>query len=243
MSNLENLIKQALASDNVADVVNGLETSLANDGVGEHELAWALGVVFEKNITEAFRFIPTFLERYPQSLHPVRVFYSDLLARQGQYDLATDEARFYLRCLSDSKLIDDLQGKPILQDGVARAWLLLSAVYTEVGARSYSKRVVEAGLKCSLPSSWVETFNKELSQLDDELQSSEVKALDEKWERFFTASDEWEYLDNCCQEKKFPLLQKRIELLKDNFKFNPSFNLNDEMLKVVTQSNGAFTLV
>lgn len=243
MSNLENVIKQALASGNVSDVVNGLETSLANDEVGEHELAWALGVVFENNFFEAFRFIPAYLEKYPQSLHPVRIFYADLLVRQGQLDLAADEARFYLRFLLDSKLIDDLQGKPILQDGVARAWLILSAVYTEVGARSYSKRVVETGLKYSLPSPWVETFNEELSQLNGELQSREMKALDEKWERFFASSDGWEDLDSCCQEKKFSLLKKRIELLKDSSKFNPSFNFNDEMLKIVTQINSAFALI
>lgn len=243
MSKLENLIKQALVVGNVRDVVNSLEASFANDGVEEHELAWALGVVFENNISEAFGFIPVFVEKYPQSLHPVRVFYSDLLARQGQYYLGTDEARLYLRCLSDSGLIDDLQGKPVLQDGVARAWLLLSAVYTEVGARSYSKRVIDAGLKCTVSSSWVDTFNKELSQLDDELRVSDLKSLDKKWERFFASSDGWGYLDNYCQEKKFSLLQKRIELIKDNYKFNPSFNLSDEMLKVVTQSNGVFTLI
>lgn len=242
MSSLESLINKSLATGNVSDIVDCIEASFTNDKTQEHELAWALGVVFEKNIFEAFRFMPRFLEKHPRSPHPVRVFYSDLLARQGQYDLASEQARIYLRTLSDSKLIEQLKGKPILQDGVARAWLLLSAVYTEAGARSYSKRVILTGLACSLPLSWVDAFHGEVSRLDDELLSNDLKFLDDKWENFFLNSDGWNYLDNHCNENELLILKKRIELIKDNFKFNPSFNLQGEMLKLVNHENGFFLL-
>lgn len=243
MPSLESLINKSLASDNVRDIVDCIEASFTSDDAQEHELAWALGVVFEKNIFEAFRFMPLFLEKYPKSPHPVRVFYSDLLARQGHYDFASEQARIYLRAVSDSRLIEQLQGKPILQDGVARAWLLLSATYTEAGARSYSKRVLLTGLEYPLPFSWVEAFNGELSKLDEELRSHDIKCLDDRWENFFLNSEGWDYIDNHCNENELLMLKKRAELIKDNFKFNPSFNLQGEILKLVKNDNGFFSFV
>ncbi|MEO0575472.1 MAG: hypothetical protein AAF004_08410 [Pseudomonadota bacterium] len=243
MFGLESIVKQGLSTNNIKAIVEGLENALSSRDCEEHELAWAIGAVFENNLIDAFKFIPVFIDKYPQSLHPVRVFYADLLPRQGQYDSATDEARFYLRLLSESKLIDDLEGKALLLDGFCRAWLLLSSVYTEVGARSYSKRIINTGLNYPLPSTWIETFKKELSQLDVELKSDELKVIDDKWEDFFKSADDWSFVDNLCEQKNFPSLRKRIELIKDNFKFNPSFNLSDELLKVVQRDKNAFVLV
>ncbi len=241
MSEFENSIKQSLSTGNVNNIKNILETALSsfND---EHELAWAIGVVFEENIIDAFKFIPAFLVRFPKSLHPVRVFYADILARQGQYDSATDEARIYLRLLSESNLMDNLKGKTVLLDGVSRAWLLLSSAYTEIGARSYSIRVINTGMNCPLPSSWIDAFKKELSQLNTELQSKELKSLDEKWEIFFQTADDWPFIDNLCKKKGFPLLRKRVELIKDNLKFKPSLSANAELLKIVQQNNNTFVL-
>ena len=241
MSGLEIIVKQGLSTNNIKSINEGLEKALSGQDCEEHELTWAIGAVFENNHIDAFKFIPVFIDKYPQSLHPVRVFYADLLARQGQYDSATDEARIYLRLLSETKLIDDLEGKALLLDGFSRAWLLLSSVYTEVGARSYSKRIINTGLKYSLPSMWIDTFKKELFQLDMELKSEELKVIDEKWEAFFNYADDWSYVDKLC-EKKFSSLRKRIELIKDNFKFNSLFNLSEELLKVVQRDKNTFEL-
>lgn len=245
MSDLENIVKQGLSANNVNAIVRGLELEFSKPDSEEHGLAWAIGAIFESNIVDAFKFIPIFIDKHPQSLHPVRVFYADLLARQGRYDEATDEARIYLRLLSESKLIDDLEGKALLLDGFSRAWLLLSSVYTEAGARSYSKRIINTGLSYPLPPIWADTLKKELSQLDVELESKELKATDEKWENFFKVADDWRFIDNLCEEKGFASLRKRVELIQDNFKFNPSFNLEDEPLKIVQKNdeNNVFVLL
>lgn len=243
MANLEDIVKQGLLTNNVDAILEGLEFAFSDSQSEEHELAWAIGAVFENNIVDGFKFIPAFIDSHPQSLYPVRVFHADLFARRGNYDAATEEARMYLRILSESKLIDDLQGKNLILDGFSRAWLLLSSVYTEAGARSYSKRIIKTGLNYPLPSLWVDTFKKELTQLDTELDTKELKSIDDKWESFFKHADNWYFIDNLCKEKGFFALRTRVELLKDNHIFDSSFNPDTEPLKIVQRNNNVYVLV
>ena len=54
----------------------------ADEGI----LAWIAGSIFEHNIPQAFDLLQKFLERYPNSLQAIRVYFADILARMGNFD-------------------------------------------------------------------------------------------------------------------------------------------------------------
>ena len=74
-------------------------------------------------------------------------------------------------------------------------------------------------------------MKKEIQTLDTELKLETNSALDAKWEAFFSDGSNYTELYNICKTSQFPQLAKRIELLDGNYKFDPSFKVDEaEML-------------
>src|SRR5262245_34943665 len=139
--NYEQLIRAALRKADAAACEAAAREAFDDQTVGEDGLAWVAAMMFENDIRPAFDLLETFVERFPESLHLGRVYLADLSAQAGRFDQATDQARVYLRQARDRNVLPTLADRPIVQDGVSRAGLLLTAAYTELGARSYSTRV------------------------------------------------------------------------------------------------------
>lgn len=200
-----------------------------SDGKAEEAiLAWAAASMYENRITSAFDLLEAFVNRYPSSLHLPRVYLADILSCASRFDQATDFARYYLRLAKDSGVFPDLASKRILREGVSRCFLLLTSAYTTLGARSYSKRVLQIALQYSLAEQWSQIIKREIEQLTEELLASEIAFLDKNWEDFFTGGVGADGLYKKCNDEGFPLMAKRIDLLEGNFRFNPSFRIDGE---------------
>lgn len=208
----------------------------------ERTLSWIAGIVFESGALEGFDLIADFVQRFPTSLHPIRAYYADLWASQDKYDQASHEARIYLRLLTDEGKLERLKDD-IDSAGAARAFLLLTAVHTEVGARNYSQRVLKKALNLELPKKWNMFITREIQTLKKELLKAEAKAMDKKWEAFYQQASHAKELIQYCKQKKFPLLVKRLEILTQQIKAGSSLHKSDNEYLLVTYSSPDGTTV
>ncbi|MGC0118608.1 hypothetical protein [Pseudoalteromonas piscicida] len=211
-----------------------------NELSDENTLAKLVGLIFENDIVEGFWLIEDFVNKHPNSLHIIRVYLSDLWARQGKFDEAANEARIYLWMLNETGLLTSNLDNPILLEGIARSLLLLTSVYTEAGARSYSIRVLQRGFSLRLAQHWKEHFKKEQRKLESELKEASCNKSDLDWEQFFGTGNCFVNIEKICEIKRFNYLQKRVELISNNFKFNSSYKVDErEQLMLVrrTESN------
>lgn len=202
----------------------------------EDLLAHLVGALYERQITDGYWLIEAFVGKYPNSLHIIRVYLADLFAQQGKFDLASNEARTYLWLLKKSGVLSFKLENQVLLEGIARSFLLITSVYTEVGAKNYSIRALHEGMNYKLPKSWLEYFDLEVKRIESELSNESQKTVDSAWESFFKVGDNFEYVSSLCDEKKFAYLSKRVQLIKDNFRFNTGFSVNsDELIMLVHQ--------
>jgi len=162
------------------------------------------------------------------SLHIPRVYLADLHALSRRYDIASYHARIYLRQCKDNGKLKNIQSSQIVREGVSRAFLLLTSVYTEIGARSYSERVLRFALKYSLSEKYKDHINKELRRLEEEKQNSSNRELNNQWEQFFLDGSYRIDLYKMCISKKSPLLAKRVDLWEGNFRYNSEFSIDEE---------------
>lgn len=236
MSDFSRKIIAYCEAGNGNEIIWQLKEMMSGERDFEGEIAWAFGYCFEKGFLSAFEAIPDFVIKYPNSLYPVMILYSDILVRRGLFDQASAESRVYLRKTLDSGLIEDLSGKPVIADGVSRAFLLLTSVYVEVGARSYAKRVLCNAKKYHLPEFWLELYKQNIDRLDFELNDEKNAILNDSWERFFAGGQDADFVYAILQKNGFKLLAKRIDLIESNFKYNKNWKCDEsEQLKLVVQ--------
>lgn len=240
----EDRIKRAVAEKKEADVATTAREAFADKAANEDTLAWIAAAIYERHITPALEYLPAFVERFPTSLHLVRVYFADILARSSQFDGATHHARIYLRLVRDRGLFKDLHKLRIIREGVSRAFLLVTAAYTELGARSYSIRALKQGLRLGLVPRWEEIIQKELLRLEQELANAQMASIDKEWESFFSNGKWADKLYKMCEANNYPDLAKRIDLLEGNFRFNSKFIVGEDELfmLIFAKENNAFLL-
>lgn len=127
----EGRIKQATESGRADEIESIAREAFGDASLEEGLLAWIAAVTYEKGVRAAPDFLELFVKRYPTSLHLPRVYLSNLFARARRYDDATEHARRYLRQAKDAGVLVNLGSARILREGVSRAFLLLTAVYSE----------------------------------------------------------------------------------------------------------------
>ncbi len=234
----EERIRTALNESRLKEAENIAREAYCDRKSEEHLLAWVAASMFELGISSAFDLLEAFVVRYPDSLHLPKVYLADLFSRSSKFDQATDLARNYLRQAKDSGALADLSNKRIIQDGVSRAFLLITSAYTTLGARSYSKRLLEYGLKFELADRWKDIIKNEIVQLLQELQSVAAVELDKQWERLFATGSGADALYKKCNDEGFPCMAKRVDILEANFRFNDTFKVDEaEFFLVVMESD------
>lgn len=230
-------IQACLARNDFDSIEDLARQAFAEASADEGGLAWIAGVIFEKDIATAFDLVDQFVKRFPESRHIIRVYMADLWARVGRFDLATDHARIYLRIARDAGILEDVAGTKILAEGVGRAFLLLTCVYTECGARSYSRRLLQFALRHKLDAKWIERYRREIEHLDGELENPKNQPIDDMWEAFFTNGSHAKELYDLAMNRGFEYLAQRIDLIEGNHRFNQGYLVDEsEMLQLVYAS-------
>ena len=203
----------------------------------EYLLAFVATIVFEnlileRQIVSSANLIFQFVEKFPNSLYPIRIYFSDLLIRQKNYDAAATEARIYLRVALDNNQFKKPYNETI-KDTIGRAFYFLTTAYTDLGAKDYSKRILNYALEYATPH-WTEVYKQELLQLDNELKNQETKEINIKWEQFFESGVFANDLYNLCISKGFNDMAKRVDLLEGHFRFDKNFKIDkSEVLKLI----------
>jgi len=208
----------------------------------EHLLAMISGNIYERELWAVGDLIAEFVDRFPDSLHAIRVFHADIMARRELYDEATFHARYYLRIVKENNQLK-APTSDIIRNGMGRGFLLLTSAYTELGARSYSRRVLEHGHEF-VSDHWQQIYNQELSTLTQELTKEESSGIDENWEAFFQSDANADQQVAYAEEKGFPQLAKRVDLIADQFAFNSNYSPGiDEMFQIVYEGKEQFSLI
>ena len=231
MGDIQNEVVTVVNSGRHAQLADTLRLWMSNGAASEAEIAWAFGFCFEQGIDEVVQLAPEFIHLFPNSLFPVSVFFADLQARRGAFDSASHEARVFLRKLVLSGVASKLSGEGIIADSAGRAIILLTAVYTHVGARSYSLRVLKRGLEMNLTPSWKMALDREASHILNELKSSPSNsAIDEKWERFFDTGVGLEEIRRTCVSSGADLLLLRMQCIERTLAFDRAFVMDGKEL-------------
>ncbi len=237
------MIRQAFAERNLLEADKIARQAFADKKSDEAILGWICGLICENEVTSAFDLVPIFLQRYPNSLYSIRVFYSDFCARSGKFDDATHEARIYLRLVHDNNCFPILASKRIIQDGVGKAILLLTAAYTELGARCYSQKILTFGLTLDIPENWKKAIQSEQSRISAELEKAEFQVVNGQWSDFFKTGTNAKFIYELCVKNSYPLMAKRVDLIESNFKFNRSFAIDEkELFLLVHETPEGFVL-
>lgn len=238
-------IKGLHGEGNIAMLSSALLEAFEDHHENEDFRAWCAGFAYESECDSAATLQDKFISQHPLSLYPIKADRATLLIQAGKIDLASNEARSYLAVLHEHQMKDAMQQSELIADGVSRAFLLLSAVYTEIAARSYSIRLFNYALGLPLQDYWKERFEQEKAQLAQELESEGLKAADDKWEQFFESGNSGQDLMIACEAKGFPILKKRVELLTEMFQEKPHLELDEEeIFQLIYQTEqGAFVLV
>lgn len=229
----ENVIAK-YESGNGDQIAGQLKKMIADEQDWEGEIAWTFGYCFEKGLDDVFQLAPNFAKKYPDSIYPVMVMYSDILARRGRFDEASSESRIYLRKVSEAGLLENLEDKPLIADGVSRAFLLLTSAYVEAGARSYAKKILNLATKYDLPKNWLAFYKKSIDQINAELKDEATSSLNDLWERFFAGGGGANEIYPILEKMGFLLLRRRIDLIESNFRYDRHWKCDDaELFKLV----------
>src|SRR5690606_33574017 len=155
------------------------------------------------------------------SLYPVQVDWAERQVRRDQFDDATNEARAYLNRVHEQGISIVSQDHDAVRDGCSRAFLLLTSAYTEVGARSYSARVLEFAMLLQLEPFWQHRFRAEHRRLTEEVQEPMYRRVDDQWEAFFRKGKGADKLVKRCDKFLMPVLAKRIETIAGLYREDP----------------------
>ncbi len=230
-------LKSALASQDdkvIANILDEVFQMAENDPGAENLLGWGILSACEFNMPCTSQYLPLFLQRFPWSLMPVKVEYAGYLAQTEKHDLATHLAREYLRILNDAGHLARIGQLPIQRLGASKAFLIMTAAYTHVGARSYSRRILEWAGSLPLDEGYAVHYKNEIERLRQELQDNRNSQIDGFWETFFQSGANADKLMQACQKMDCELLARRVELIEGNMRFLPDFKVNRaEMLLLV----------
>jgi hypothetical protein len=225
-------IIEQLQKNDLKKVEELANTVFKVESENENLLAFAAAIIFNNEILSSANLIFDFVEKFPHSLHPIRVYLADLLTRQKNYDAVTTEARIYLRIALENGQFKN-PSNDIMRDSIGRSFYFLTCAYTDLGARDYSKRILKYAFEYATPH-WAENYKKELLQLDEELQTQEAFEINKKWEQFFENGSSADELYDLCIQKKFNDMAIRIDLLEGQFRFNNDFKVDkSEILKLI----------
>lgn len=207
--------------------------------------AWCSSVAHGTGLENAPALLARFTEKFPLSLHPVQVDLAEMLVTRGDFDQGSNESRAYLNRLHQNGLESFMREAELVQDGVSRALLLMTAVYTELGARSYSRRALEFGLMLPLTGFWQSRFQSEHRRLSDELGLPANQAADRKWETFFATGQGADEISGYCYHKGLNILAKRVETIAGRLASGQGYRVDDEELfQMLYQTDqGAYVLV
>lgn len=240
----EDQFRESVAKKDIVGADSTARKAFSDKTSDEHVLAWIAGSIYDLNLEKSFDLLQVFTERFPSSLHPIKAFTADLYARSGNFDKATLEARVYLRSIKDSGILDDLESENIVRAGVSRAFLFVTAAYTELGARSFSKSVLNMALNYDISPDWADVIKSEISRLTEELKDPENLQRDEKWNSFYANGSNTDELHDYCKKSGYPVMAKLVDLTEGNFRFNSSYKVDSESIfNVVIENEGTFVLV
>jgi len=235
-SSYEARMRAALDRGATAEVERLALEAFEDPGANENELAWVAAAAYEKGLASDIKLLETFVRRFPGSLHLPRIYFASHLARQSRFDDATEHARHYLRCARDAGVFATLGSVRILREGVSQAFLLLTAAYTELGARSYSERVLRHALDFDLVPRLAAGIESELARLATEVQAPPNKAANDQWNAFLETGAGADALYKTCMDRGFPILAKRVDLLEGNFRFNAEFKVREAEMYMLVHS-------
>lgn len=195
----------------------------------EVHLGWGILVACELKLPCTGEYLHWFMETFPDSVQPVKIEYASYLVNTDQPDLGSQLAREYLRLVRDAiGLSEELAEHRLLRRGVGKAFLLLTAVYTCSGARSYSRRVLQYAMGRPVDPAFAELYESELNQLAEELQNPEEQEVDQLWDTFFQRGENADQLFELCREREFEILATRVDLIEGRFRFNPDFRVDED---------------
>lgn len=235
------VVREALLKSDEVGALKAAESAFADETSTEGTLAWIAAALYERGVVPGFKLLEAFIERFPDSLHLPRVYFADLLARSSRFDAATDCSRIWLRCASDAGVLAKPLQAGILREGVGKSFLLITSAYTDMGARSYSHRVLTRALSHSLGPKWEAILREEMARLQTELEESANRQADLDWEAFFERGKNADSLFRRCKERGYPLLAKRVDLLEGSFRFDAGFKVGERefLLLTLTTESGA----
>lgn len=245
MKEYEKLFTNALESGDVATALAIAQQAFVEEPENENLLAWMCGNICEKQIPGGESLIVQFVDDFPSSLHPMRLYLSGMLLSQNQFDSASNEARIYLHMLKKEGIFhspEKIAQNALLAEVVGRAFIQLTSVYTEAGARSYSKRALEYG-SVFVSDYWKNVYTNEMNNLAQELENKKLRKLDMQWEEFFQSGKNLKQLIKLCQKQKFVTLEKRIGLIEGKFRYDAQYKVDEsELFQVIFGENDTFGL-
>jgi len=216
------------------------------DYEGEEDfVAWCTSVAHDMRCEGATSLLAQFVDQFPLSLYPVQVDLAESLILAGELDQGSNEARAYLHRLNDAGIAQTVVESEFLGEGCLRAMLMLTAVYTELGARSYSRRVLEYALLLPCAPEWRQRFQAEHVRLGQELRDPAQASADRMWEALFHRGECGEEVTQLCKRQKAPILAARVGTISRLFSSEPGYRPNDdEMFQLLYETDrGALILV
>lgn len=176
-------------------------------------------------------FLEAFCDENAETPHGAEIKLADFYAGLDKLDETTARARRFVSKFRGTDSEKNLSKHPTLLTMFARCYLLMTAAYTRLGARSYSKRLLSKAISLGLPQAFEDRMKNEIQLLDSELKTDKNLALDKKWEEFYQTGTNYSELYELCKAQQYPQMAKRIELIEGQFRFDSNFKVEEsEML-------------
>lgn len=225
------LMQTALTNESETEALAVAEQAFDEQPENEQLQAAMCAILFEKKY-HSLGLLLLFTERFPNSLHPMRVNIAQIMCDNFEFDNATSEARYFLRVVYDYNLIGQNKDER-LKEHTSRAFLLSTSVYVGLGARSYAIRVLETASKFSNVI-WQGHYKEEIDHLKKELEESDIATIDDKWESFWKTGAPYEDVYQICKDYKCEEMAIRVKLLHEAFEKDANYKLNEnELMQVV----------
>lgn len=228
-------IDAAIADGNNLLALQIAQTALEKEKENERLNALLISVLYEYRIPCAEQ-MTTFLQLFPDSLYPVRVYLADLLCSLGHFDDCASEARYYLRLIKEHYNQDfSTVSHPRTLEFTLKAFLLTCTVYITAGARSYADRAMQLAQPFATDT-WFNHYKTEQASIRQDLKDEQLRILNDKWEAFFRDGSHYAELYQLCAEQGYTELAIRLRLLHEAFLDNKDFRIDaDEFFRVVLQ--------
>ncbi|MBX3729933.1 MAG: hypothetical protein KF858_12165 [Candidatus Sumerlaeia bacterium] len=238
-------LQECMEREDLPALAEAVEQAFEDYHDDESFAAWCAGVAHGHSVENAPVMLARFMEAFPLSLFPSQVDWAEHLVARGQVDDASNEARAYLNRVHAKGLQSQVENHDLVRDACSRAFLLLTAVYSEAGARSYSRRVIEHAMLLDLEPYWQQRFAHELRRLADEAADPQLASLDALWESFFQRGESLGALLDLCARCRVPILSRRLETMARGFAEQPGWKPGDEEIfqMLYRTDQGVFVLV